>query len=717
MVVRTPQPAPLTPPESHPTPMPTYPPPLRTSFPRLAAWGIAALAWATLAAWLSSLGESHHPLLGLAVVLERLGQGGAAAAAYLAAAVGWGLAFLPSMRSARHPRPLAIALGLAFMFTLTHLLGIAGMLRTAPVAWLPVLLGLILLVWRRRELADPTPGNETLEPAARGMLACAAVALAVILIAAANPPGWLWDSEFGGYDALEYHLQLPNEWRRMGRVWPLEHNVYSFLPGYAEAAFLHVGLLFKSLPYSAQFLHVGLALLAAWLIARAARAAGALRTGAIAAAVLVLTLPWTAVVASMPYNEMGVLAMFAGAFIAASERDLSPSRRGIIVGLLVGVACGFKPSAIVLAAPAAAIIMARASNPRQWFALFAWASLAGLAALAPWLLRNFLASANPVFPYLSSLFGPAHWTPEQFERFARGHRFAGSMVDRLALLVLPDRHDPASPGRPVHRGLLHPQWSIFFPIVLACLGALGVLRATRRAGATLAAALAAQIAAWLLFTHVQARFLLPAAVIGAVAAGLACRGRSAWAFLAATALLTASTLWRFAHERDGRPNAALLGGTDLFDGQIVRDEWARASPARRAELAPLLTPEACLNLTLGDQGVYLLGDATPYYLRVRVIYHTTWDTSPLGRLMRDHPGDPAQWTRRLRNMGADYVLWNTREVDRLHRSGWYDPLVTNHAILDWLDRHAAPVQAWPDSGRYLFRLLDPDTTPDADSPP
>ena len=67
-------------------------------------------------------------------------------------------------------------------------------------------------------------------------------ALALLLVAASSPPGWLWDSEGRGYDALEYHLQLPQEWLRMGRLAPLEHNVYSFLPGYIEAAFYHLAV-------------------------------------------------------------------------------------------------------------------------------------------------------------------------------------------------------------------------------------------------------------------------------------------------------------------------------------------------------------------------------------------------------------------------------------------------------------------------------------------
>jgi hypothetical protein len=682
-------------------------------------WAVlaAAIGSAALITWLSSIGGPHDAVLGSAVVLERLAWGGSGAALYLVAAAGWGMALWPWLKSAHRPLALAGALGLAVMVTLTHLMGVAGLLRWKAGAWLPVAIGIALLAWRGRVLLKLRRDAEPFTPAAWGFIACAGVAAAVMAVAAAGPPGWLWESEFGGYDALAYHLQLPREWHRDGRVWPVEHNVYSFLPNYGESAFLHVSILVGTQAWSAQYLHAGMAVVAAMLAGRAARAAGASRIGALAASATLLCVPWTVVTGSLAYNEMGVLAMLAGALIAAMDRGLSPGRRGVVAGLLVGVACGFKPAAIVLATPAVAVALAASADRRDWPGLMARAALAGLAALSPWLVRNFAACGNPVFPYLSGLFGPGHWSPEQFERFARGHRFDGGLVERLALLVLPDRDDPARPGSAVHRGLLHPQWSIFFPLAFAAIGALIAARTTRHLGLMLGGAVAAQIAAWMAFTHVQSRFLLPVALTGAVAIGVACRGRAAWGIAAATLVLAASTVWRFTHERHGRPNAALVGGTELFDGGLIRGEWSAATPARRAELVTLMGPEAFVNVVLGGSGVYLLGDATPFYFQGHVVYHTTWDTSPLGLLMRRYPGTPGRWNSGLRDLGVEYVLWNAPEVSRLHRSGWYDPLVTNDAVEAWLRTHARPVQAWPESGRYLFRLADPADAGTGEDPP
>jgi len=48
--------------------------------------------------------------------------------------------------------------------------------------------------------------------------------IAIVILAACSAPGWLWATEFGGYDVLSYHLQLPREWYDAGRIVPLDHS-------------------------------------------------------------------------------------------------------------------------------------------------------------------------------------------------------------------------------------------------------------------------------------------------------------------------------------------------------------------------------------------------------------------------------------------------------------------------------------------------------------
>jgi len=113
----------------------------------------------------------------------------------------------------------------------------SGFLAT-PVAAGSILLGVALLA--RQLLAHRAHTHEAFPIG--WLLGIPALALAM-LVAACQPPGWLWDSEAGGYDALSYHLQLPQEWRANHALWPNTHNVFSFLPSYVEAAFLHLAAL------------------------------------------------------------------------------------------------------------------------------------------------------------------------------------------------------------------------------------------------------------------------------------------------------------------------------------------------------------------------------------------------------------------------------------------------------------------------------------------
>lgn len=707
----------------------------------LAAAGIGA-ALLILIAIFAAVGGPHTAVQGLAAVLYVLVGAGAPAAAYLLGAIGLGRLGAPLLINSRDPWALQASLGLALMLSLSHLCGWLGLFGGPAgfvVAVAPVGIGLFLLARHAlRELQKSEPRGALPSPALLAL-----PALALLLVAASNPPGWLWNSEAGGYDALSYHLQLPQEWLALGRIAPLEHNFFSYLPSYAEAAFMHLGAM-TGVPtapdpqnrpvgllagegmgvIAAQLLHAGMAVLAAVLVARlamaAARASGQderhARVGGAFAGALVLSTPWVVVTGSLAYNEMALAALFAGAMIAALDDGLRPAVRGVLAGSLIGVACGAKPTALFLAGPTAGVLLLGAAPRREWLRLVIPGAIAGVVALAPWLLRNAIASGNPVFPHLTDLFGAAHWTPEQVDRYKAAVSFDGTLIDRLRLLVLPG---PAGPDRIAHRGLLHPQWLAFFP--LALLAAVATLRArpTRRTAALLSIGSLLSLVAWLSVTHLQSRFLLPLVVpcgaliglaLAAASSGLAVPRRRPLAAVAAALpiLLTAGgSILLFASQRGGRPNELLIPGPGIRTGEAFRPALVGSPPAERAQLLAAAGPEAFVNLTLPPgERLYLLGDATPLYYTVPTLYHTTWDASPLGRAMRKHPDAPAAWSAALLERGVGFVLYNPAELDRLHRSGrgWYDPLVTVEAATGWLQREGRLVRAWSESGPFLFDL-------------
>jgi hypothetical protein len=96
-------------------------------------------------------------------------------------------------------------------------------------------------------------------------------AIAALLIAASISPGVMWSTEFGGYDALEYHLQAPKEWMAAGSIRPLEFLAYSGMPNFVEGGFLHLMSFASDARDGAVACHIFLALFVAFRAGRNTR--------------------------------------------------------------------------------------------------------------------------------------------------------------------------------------------------------------------------------------------------------------------------------------------------------------------------------------------------------------------------------------------------------------------------------------------------------------
>lgn len=726
----------------------------------LAAVGLAVTALVSS----SSLAKPTN----LAALVWVLVDSGPSAAAYLGACAGWGMLLAWLARKAGLAKScdaplLAVGLGVSFMLTLSHGLGAAGafggLLGIPGRAWAvgPVAIGLVLAALPvGRALSrgvDLTTLGAGLSWSGRMPIAAAWICgTAVLLVAACNPPGTLWSSEFGGYDVLSYHLQLPKEWLAAGKLWPADHNVYSYLPGYVEAAFLHLGAMGGSrdllaadgrVLISSQLLCAGIALLAAWAAGRAGMAAAvaaevprnSARAGAAATAAAVVVIPWLDVVGSMAYNEGAMLLLLAAASGIAlggkgesNERDTDRGGvlRSVLVGWLVGVACGAKPTALLLGAPATGLMLLWNRPARSWALATAGACAGGLAAVLPWLIRNWMASRNPVFPQMAGVLGTGSWTVDQAARYASAHHFAGSWLERLSLMFFADASDPSGV---THRGLAHPQWAWYFPVVAATLALLAAARQTRRVGWLLGACLVVQIGAWLAFTHIQSRFLLPLIPTGSCAMGTLAgfvhqlrsgqRARAGdeagmmerWAGVLLPAMLWALApcgayaVHRYLLEGGASgPNGLLAMGPGALSGSIGRQMFDELTSEDRRSFLEDAGPTVYCNFTARTGDVlYLLGDACPLYYTGAVVYNTTYDRWPLGEAIGAHPGSESAWVADLRSRGITRVLVSTSEITRLTRSGWIDPRVTLDAIGRSIGAEGKVERTWGDS-LVLYRL-------------
>ncbi len=680
---------------------------------------VALLALATL---LGTLGRepAPDPLMALGIILTGSAAPLLVTLVLLGSALGFGSLGRGAFGGAASPWTIQLGVGLTLLVLIALVVGALGLL-IAPVTIGVTAIGLGLLAWQARSVVWAE-----IQPDLSRVWWLALPGGALLLVAALSPPGWLWDSEYGGYDVLSYHLRLAQEWLASGRIEPVGHNVYSYLPSGMEGLFAWIGsmtlaptggagaregLLADSgwRAVSGQVFHASLALVSAWTLSRFVHRAlegidAGVRTSAAVSGAVLLGTPWVIVVGSMAYNELGVTALGACAMLVAIEDRVRVVWRGALCGALVGGACACKPTAIVLVAPVVGVLLLGVAPVRSWPALIGAGVVAGVIALSPWMVRNAAHGGNPVFPQLTGMFGLAHWDEEQVERYRGAHSFEGGPGARAQTLLWTAPGSSAD-DRSVERwrGALNPQFGAVFPAALLA-GVIALARPpTRRLAGCLLIGLLAQALGWMFLTHLQSRFLIPCLLPAGALFGLALGGvrtrrvraplTFAWVLVIAGQSVASVVI--FAGQRQSRPNFGLLGGVEMMRGEPYEPGVGLADSG------------AYINHELEEGAVVLLvGGATPLYLAPEVVYATTWDEPALGEAMASGD-DPRSWTGALRGAGVTHALVDLAELERLRSSGWLDPRLSGARVDEWLESLGEPIQVWPEAGpsvRALYRL-------------
>lgn len=642
---------------------------------------------------------------------------------WLGAAVGFGWPIQRLLaRDSDDPLALQAGLGVAIMLFLDSAMGTTGMLQMGSTigAWIPCLLGLLLLAEQFRRWMMSEQRIEIIWPWPVWM---AAPSVAALLIATCAAPGWLWESEFGGYDAMSYHLQLPKEWLALGAIQPLDHNVYSHLPSFMEGAYYHLAVLVGDgveSVYASQMLHGLITLLTAVLVGRlAARHAGPM--GGLIAGLILLGTPWTIVTGSLAYNEMAVTLMLVTGLIVLESKRLAAHHEAALLGICIGAACGAKLTAGGFVALPLLILFLWKHHAKHWPTLGSLIVLLGALMLGPYFVSNAMDTGNPVFPFLTDLFGTGHWTAQQAETWALGHQVDGGVVQRLSdsihqfvrygIGLNPNDGEPWSP-----------QWS-----VLPLLGMLALLMGLssshlRARSLRLVVILIVQVGFWIFLTHVKSRFMLPSVVPLALSIALAYEwvlefGKSiahdVWTRVIIAVLLLGwccFPAYLYSREKGGAPSAkidwaGIFSGAELDEG--VRLDWARNTSSA-----------IYINFILDrDAKVLMVGNATPLYVLKPVAYQTTWDRGPLSRILRESGDNPAGWIDSLRYLGFTHLLVAPNMLRNWENEGWNDPLITASRIQGVADRFATVECRYP-NGTVLYQLQAPvmPTLPSAPRP-
>ncbi len=632
--------------------------------------------------------------------------------AWMLSALGLGVAVVKILALERMRWGFSLALGCATMLFLDaaagalgffglRLFGLAGGQIPAAILLLPGIFSLWKNFdpnWAVALNTGKSDGNDVArEKTTNGawMAWTMTPALATLLLAAVTTPGWLWSTEFGGYDALSYHLQLPREWLAFGRVQTLSHNIYSTFPSFVECAYLHVMAMRGSASagaLDAQILHGLFTLVTAVMIAELAMAcqdrcfdaqdlALTRRIRTIVgwcAAALFLGLPWIIVTGSLAYDEMPMVLMLTAALWLIVSRTSDASKRGIFTALaiLCAAAMGAKlTAALFVASPVALLAIAwlvclirdGRATVRYAIRVITIALIAGIVVLSPWWMRGAITNGSAFFPIV----GSGGLSAIQAEIFHRAHgsipasEWWNALHDQFFFAGLTATAPSAEPWRPF--------WSI-----LPWLGVIsGIVLLVRRESRSIAVQLSLvaciQVSLWLLLTHAKGRFLIPTAIPLVVLVALVLANLERFRWLGRAALCSILAGWCM------QPLLAYA-----TDGPVIEN---RFTPATGIGLEPIFTgasggdglPSALFRLPASARVVSLGGSAVFWWPMIPG-YSTVWNENPVGRAIASSGGDPEIAIADLRRAGWTHVVIDENMLRIWKKSGWLDSTITPEAV-------------------------------------
>ena len=235
------------------------------------------------------------------------------------------------------------------------------------------------------------------------------------------------------YDSLVYHLALPQEYLRLGRLHVPGGIVYAHFPQNGEMLFT-LALALGSDLLAHMYVWLASALTIAWLLTFGRRVTAA----APWAAALISTHTAVLLLSSTAYVEPIVMAWTTAALLSFEASDEGGERGPLLLSaIFTGLALGTKYYAGLLAA---LLVLRLIGRGRAKDAAFFAAVVLGV--FSPWLIKNWIFIGNPVFPFLYRFFPmtAVGWTAELASGYFRvlteyGHT-GGFLRDLVSFPVL-----------------------------------------------------------------------------------------------------------------------------------------------------------------------------------------------------------------------------------------------------------------------------------------
>jgi len=593
---------------------------------------------------------------GGAAIMKRLGLSVAGAACRVAEELGFGLGVL--------------ALGV-------FAIAAAGVLYRPVVAAILIagfVAGVVILA---RRSSPPTARADVLSPFARGCSVTQGALLCLggvaTLAAALAPP------EF--YDALIYHLAVPDTYIRHHGMVGIEGNYYAKFP--ANMGMLYaVGLLLGG-GEVAQGIHWLCGAAAALALhAMAARHCGR-STGLLATTLFALT-PGVLLVSTWAIADLGVTLFATLCFGALLDLWAGDSRGGgdrrslLKAGLFAGLAVGTKYTAVlVVCAPAALMLAMRplslpsvSARMARRVADIALFGAMVLLLVSPWLARNAILEGSPLAPYIGDRAGSE--SPALSDEIARRLPRDGGARALVA-------HYLGAPWSVTMERL--GQGGYLTPVFLMLVPLIAFSRNLPRAALPVALLAGGGLIAWALTTQVT-RYLMPVLPLFAILAALAAARIPRW-------LSVPAVLW------------CLLYGLFLFGALQATVGVYRAVTgveSRDAYLARRVVyyPAAGFLATLPKEArVLFAGEGRTYYSAREAVAATPFDKPAIERY--GTAGGEGALIMSLRRDGITHLLVSDPELRRTR----------GDSAADFMQRHfpsGAPRRLFAQNGVEVYQL-------------
>ncbi|MEN6521998.1 MAG: glycosyltransferase family 39 protein [Armatimonadota bacterium] len=548
------------------------------------------------------------------------------------------------------------ALGFGILGMLIFAMGMLEVLYPSWILWLLVVTAVISYRELAGVISDAFDGLKAVRKikwnAEMAIIAAilASVAVLALVRSLAPPVGDDWDS-------LAYHLAISKLFLKHHGIYYIDFSSHSNFPFTWEMLYT-LGLSFGSVSLAKLF-HFGAGVILTGAVYSMSARHFSRSTGRLAA-LMVAGIPLLAWEATTAYIDLAVaLYLLLTVYALLNFSEEGDKKWALVAGLTAGLAAGTKMTALLMIPIAFVWILwpNRAKSgvrSLRWKTAFTAVLLAAVIA-APWYVKSYVYTQNPVYPFAYGVFGGKNWSAETAKAYRDDQKKFGRVPDAQSPVMLPwnltfrfarfnDYAARAEPGLelPAFTGSSQVYLSSVGPLLLAFLPLVlfGMLRKGKHRPLLIVSCV--MIAAWYI-TMQNTRYLLPAlamlAPVMAHSAELIKVRKAAVAASVTAGAFTVMLMLMFVW-----PVVPVVFGMEAHDHYLDRSlNIYRASSFVNKSLPR-------------DGGIALFGETRGFYIGRDYIWA---DPGHNALIPYDSMGsDPEKLLGWLRNRGMSYVLVN-----------------------------------------------------------